>query len=661
MGVRFLPQLAYSYRNSHNTRRGDRIGPKLIGAINYGMTRTRYDIIIIGGGHAGVEAAWAASRMGADVALITMQREAIGRMSCNPAIGGLGKGQIVREVDALGGLMGLAIDQAGIQFRMLNRSKGPAVWAPRAQADKTLYPKAVQELLQHAPSLDIIEGSAESILTEDMPSCSSVSSDTSAQQPKKSVQGVELVDGRRLIAPVVIVTTGTFLRGLMHCGTSQTKGGRVGEEAASGLSVSLKAMGLSLGRLKTGTPPRIHRDTINYDVCSVQPGDDVPTPFSHMTDAILQPQMNCWITWTNEDVHNRIRDNLHLAPMYSGQIESSGPRYCPSIEDKVVRFADKSKHQIFLEPEGYDDERVYCNGISTSLPGDVQQAFVRQVPGLAQAKILQLGYAVEYDFVPTHQTKVTLETKAVSGLFLAGQINGTSGYEEAAGQGLVAGVNAVQWLNQGEPFVLGRDEAYIGVMVDDLITKPPSEPYRMFTSRAEYRLLLRSDNADIRLTPIGQRLGLIDDKRWEKFKCRRDTLSHIESLCGSGGVAGIPLATWMRRPEASAAELASALYARNQQPLCTDVLDQVLIDAKYAGYVQRQAQQIQRFKKLEGFGLPADANYAAMPGLRLEARQQLTAIAPSTLGQASRITGINPADVTALWVHLTTHASRKAI
>ncbi len=624
------------------------------------MTRTRYDIIIIGGGHAGVEAAWAATRMGVDVALITMQREAIGRMSCNPAIGGLGKGQMVREIDALGGLMGLAIDRAGIQFRMLNRSKGPAVWAPRAQADKTLYPQAVQELLTRATSLDIIEGAAESILTEDIGSGAIVSSEASAQKPKKSVQGVELADGRCLNAPVVIVTTGTFLRGLMHCGTSQTEGGRVGEEASSGLSVSLKAMGLTLGRLKTGTPPRIHRDSINYDACTIQPGDGIPTPFSHMTDAILQPQVNCWITWTNEDVHTHIRENLHLAPMYSGQIESSGPRYCPSIEDKVVRFADKPKHQIFLEPEGYDDERVYCNGISTSLPSDVQQAFLRQVPGLEQAEILQFGYAVEYDFVPTHQTKVTLETKAVGGLFLAGQINGTSGYEEAAGQGLIAGVNAVRWLREDEPFVLGRDEAYIGVMVDDLITKPPSEPYRMFTSRAEYRLLLRSDNADTRLTPIGYRLGLVDEKRWEKFSQRRDTLDQIRSLCSSGGVAGIPLATWMRRPEANAAEFASSLYARNQQQFCTDVLEQILIDAKYAGYVQRQAQQIQRFKKLEGFGLPTDIDYALLTGLRLEARQQLTAVAPRTLGQASRITGITPADVTALWVYLTTHESRKA-
>jgi len=629
--------------------------------ITTGMTRTRYDIIIIGGGHAGVEAAWAASSMGADVALITMQREAIGRMSCNPAIGGLGKGQIVREVDALGGLMGLAIDRAGIQFRMLNRSKGPAVWAPRAQADKTLYPQAVQELLQRATSLDIIEGAVESIQTKDKVAGSQTSVDSFAKNPTKSVQGVELADGRHLLAPVVIVTTGTFLRGLMHCGTCQTEGGRVGEEAAGSLSVSLKAMGLTLGRLKTGTPPRIHRDTIDYDVCTVQPGDAIPTPFSTMTDAILQAQVNCWITWTNEDVHERIRENIHLAPMYSGQIQSSGPRYCPSIEDKVVRFSDKPKHQIFLEPEGYDDERVYCNGISTSLPGDVQQAFVRQVPGLERSKILQLGYAVEYDFVPTHQTKVTLETKAVSGLFLAGQINGTSGYEEAAGQGLVAGVNAVQWLRKGEPFVLGRDEAYIGVMIDDLITKPPSEPYRMFTSRAEYRLLLRSDNADTRLTPTGRRLGLVDDKRFEKFSQRRASLEKINSLCRSGGVGGVPLATWMRRPETNAADLASAIYARHKQIFCTDILGQVLIDAKYAGYVQRQAQQIQRFKKLEGFGLPADIDYAAMPGLRLEARQQLTAVAPGTLGQASRITGINPADVTALWIHLTTHKSRKAI
>ncbi len=602
-----------------------------------------FDVIVVGGGHAGAEAAWAASRLGASVALITMDRRAIGRLSCNPAIGGLGKGQIVREIDALGGLMGLAIDRAGIQFRMLNRSKGPAVWAPRAQADRTLYPKTLQELLSTAVSMEVIEGSVETLTTTH-----------GAGSPGNRVTGVVLADGRMLRASCVVLTTGTFLRGLMHCGEEREQGGRVGEAAAAGLSGVLHDLGFELGRLKTGTPPRVHRDSVRYDLCAAQAADDIPVPFSFMNDAVTQRQIACWITWTNAAAHDLIRANLHRAPMYSGQIESTGPRYCPSIEDKVVRFADKSKHQIFLEPEGYDDERVYCNGVSTSLPKDVQDQFLRAVPALAGARILQYGYAVEYDFVPSHQTRVTLETKLVSGLYVAGQINGTSGYEEAAGQGLVAGVNAALSLDSSkrEPLVLRRDEAYIGVMIDDLITKPPTEPYRMFTSRAEYRLQLRADNADQRLTPLGRKLGLVDDIRWNRYRQKLERLSVLRAACESGSVGDSPARLWTRRPDADASSLAAALHRNGDRPFGTDVLEQLLVEAKYSGYVERQHQQVKRFTKLEAMPIPNGVPYRDIPGLRHEAREALARVAPRTLGQASRITGINPADITVLWVHL---------
>ena len=618
--------------------------------------RRSYDVIVIGGGHAGIEAAWAASQMGAEVALVTMAQAAIGRMSCNPAIGGLGKGQMVREIDALGGLMGRAIDQAGIQFRMLNRSKGPAVWAPRAQADRQAYSDAVQGLLAQARSLDILEGVVETVETANPAE--------PHRPPYGRVTGVTLQDGRRLRTGAVVITTGTFLRGLMHCGPTRTEGGRFGEAAAVGLSAWLAAAGFELGRLKTGTPPRVHRDTIDYGRCQAQPGDEFPTPFSDLTDAVHQRQVDCWITWTNQDVHRPILDNLHRAPMYSGQITSTGPRYCPSIEDKVVRFADKPKHQVFLEPEGYDNERVYCNGISTSLPADVQEAFVRRIPGLERAGILQYGYAVEYDWVPTHQTTASLETKLVAGLFLAGQINGTSGYEEAAGQGLVAGVNAVQSLRGQPPLILGREQAYLGVMIDDLITRPPSEPYRMFTSRAEYRLLLRADNADQRLTPIGRRLGTVDERRWARFQRSREACTALEALCRRTDIDGLPLSIWMRRPEADVTRLAGALEPTNGRRhgrlFCTRDLEQLLTEAKYNGYVDRQARQVERFRRLESMSLPADVDYRSMTGLRLEARERLARVAPRTMGQAGRIAGINPADLSVLWIALSARTASRA-
>ena len=476
----------------------------------------------------------------------------------------------------------------------------------------------------------------------------------------RRITGVKLADGRTFNTRVVVVTAGTFLRAIMHCGLDQAQGGRIGEGSATGLSAVLKAMGLELGRFKTGTPARVDRDSIDYSVCELQPGDDPPLPFSFMTSGIHQPQIDCWITWTNPRAHDHIRANLHRAPMYSGQIQSAGPRYCPSIEDKVVRFADKERHQIFLEPEGYDSPRIYCNGISTSLPKDVQEAFLHEIPGLEKAKILQYGYAVEYDYVPTHQTKASLETKLVEGLFLAGQINGTSGYEEAAGQGIVAGTNAVRFLGGLEPFVLGRDQAYLGVMIDDLVTRPPSEPYRMFTSRAEYRLVLRADNADQRLTPIGRELGIVCDQRWALFVAKSEALAAIRAVSERGRVNGVALKTWMCRPDTDLATFAEALGRLGAGPFCTEHLWQVLTSAKYSGYIDRQAKQIERFARLESMRIPERTDYSMMAELRSEACQNLTRVAPRTLGQAARISGITPADVTVLWVYLTGRRSARA-
>ncbi len=626
-----------------------------------GRVSRDFEVIVIGGGHAGAEAAWAAARIGAPTALITFRREAIGRMSCNPAVGGIGKGQMVREVDALGGLMGLATDRAAIQFRMLNRRKGPAVWAPRAQCDRGLYAAAVQDLLDRTPDLTILEGSVEDLLVE------------AGERPR--VCGVRLADGRTLAARAVVVTSGTFLRALMHCGEQQTPGGRLGEPSAEGLSGCLRRLGLGLGRLKTGTPPRVARDSVDYSVLDEQPGDADPRPFSFLNDAVTQPQVSCWITWTHPDTHELIRRNLHRAPMYSGQIVSRGPRYCPSIEDKVVRFADKERHQVFLEPEGYESDRIYCNGISTSLPPDVQEPMVRAIRGLERARIVQWGYAVEYDFVPPHQTTACLETKPVAGLFLAGQINGTSGYEEAAGQGIVAGINAARRVQGREPVVLRRDGSYIGVMIDDLVTKGVDEPYRMFTSRAEYRLLLRCDNADERLTPVGREVGLANDARWERFLAARRAAAAFEawltarSATNGENTGDDPAGVVVRRlldtlGEGDGDVLAEPLVREWAAEYCGDGGEDVsdgrlrtaawsaLARMKYAGYIRRQARQVERFARLEERRIPAGVDFRAVPHLRHEAREKFAAVGPASVGQALRISGVSPADVTLLLIHL---------
>lgn len=609
------------------------------------MSLQRFDIVVIGGGHAGAEAAWIAATLGARTALITLDPSRVGQMSCNPAIGGLAKGQMVREVDALGGLMGIAIDNTGIQFRMLNRSKGPAVWGPRAQADKYAYAREVQRLLATRNNLQIIPGEVADIET-----------DMSATGIPR-VTGVRLADGELLLCGAAIVTTGTFLRALMHTGESKTEGGRVGEAAAMGLSGCLARLGLELGRLKTGTPPRLDRASIDFTHLQLQPGDERPIPFSYLNtyrqDGWNPPlrQVPCHLTHTSEEVHRIIRGNLHRAPMFSGQIQSTGPRYCPSIEDKVTRFADKDSHHIFLEPEGLETDEIYCNGISTSLPADVQEAIVRLIPGLENARFLKYGYAVEYDMVWPSQIRATLETKRVAGLFLAGQINGTSGYEEAAGQGLVAGINAAL-LTGGKPvdFVLRRDQAYIGVMVDDLVTKPPTEPYRMFTSRAEHRLHLRSDNADDRLTPVGQTLGTIDPARWEAFSQTQQLVETATATLARHRVQGIPATEWLRRGDNTWMDLVA--LTPELSTIHPEIGHRIEIRTRYAGYIARQDRQIERFSQLESRLIPETIDYEKVVGLRNEARQKLITFTPRSLGQAMRISGITPADVTVLAIHL---------
>ena len=599
------------------------------------MKTDEFDCVVIGGGHAGVEAAYAAAKIGAKTCLLTISKDTIAKMSCNPAIGGLAKGQIAREVDALGGLMGLAIDATGIQFRLLNCSRGPAVQAPRAQADKYKYKDYVRMQLEQTTNLTIVEATAAEIITRE-----------------KKVRAVRCSDGRIYSAPTVILTTGTFLGGLMHIGTEQFAGGRLDEPAANELSESLRQLGLKLERLKTGTPARLDAATIEFDKLEVQQGDEKPVPFSFMNERITRPQVPCWITYTNEKIHSLIRENLHRAPLYSGQITSTGPRYCPSIETKVLRFADKKRHQVFLEPEDEEQSTIYCNGLSTSLSRDVQEQMFKLLPGTANARIIHYGYAIEYDYCPPTQLKPNLETRKISGLFLAGQINGTSGYEEAAGQGLVTGINAARKLQGKEPLILGRDQAYIGVMIDDLLTRGLDEPYRMFTSRAEYRLLLRADNADRRLTQIGKSVGLVDEKRWIRFQAKLENINKLKSYLKNNRSEGISLWDQLRRPHNILVEKMAENPDIKNMNLAEDVLQAVVIDAKYEGYLAKQERLVAGFRTLEKKNIPADLDYNSIAHLRAEAKEKLSAFRPSTFGQASRISGITPADITVIQIHL---------
>jgi tRNA uridine 5-carboxymethylaminomethyl modification enzyme len=556
-------------------------------------------------------------------------------MSCNPAIGGVAKGQIVREIDALGGAMGLITDASAIQFRLLNRGKGPAMHSPRAQCDKKAYQFLAKLIVERQENLTIRQEMVETILAE-----------------AGRVTGVECRGGVRYRAGAVVVTTGTFLQGLMHTGEVKTAGGRAGDASANRLSQSLTDHGFELKRFKTGTPPRLNGRTIDFSKVDPQPGDPLPVPFSFLTDRIDQPQLDCQITSTNAAVHDLIRANLHRAPMYSGQIQGTGPRYCPSIEDKVVRFGDRDSHQIFLEPEGRNTLEYYCNGISTSLPRDVQDAIIPLIPGLERAEIMRYGYAVEYDFAPPTQLHASLETKPVAGLFFAGQINGTTGYEEAAAQGLVAGINAARSVQGEPPLVVDRSQAYIGVLIDDLVTRGVDEPYRMFTSRAEYRLMLRHDNADLRLTPLGRRLGLVDDRRWERFEAHRDGIDALRDRLTSTRVDGDSLFQVLRRPETTWEHLRTRVPDLALEEYTHPAREQVLIEAKYTGYIDRQIEQIERFRRLEEKPLPADLDYRRIPQLRAEAREKLQRIQPRSLGQAGRISGISPADIATLLIHL---------
>jgi len=617
-----------------------------------------FDVIVVGAGHAGIEAALAAARMGCQTLMLTTNVDTIGQMSCNPAIGGLAKGHLAREIDALGGEMGKCTDMTGLQFRMLNKAKGPAVWAPRAQCDKKAYQFRMKWVCEREKNLTIQQGQAESVLHKN-----------------QKAFGIETNLGVRYHGKTVILTTGTFLQGLMHVGDAKQKGGRSGEAAVTGLSGSLKELGIELGRLKTGTPPRLLKRSIDFSKTEDQPGDFPPPSFSFWKEDLfhveqenlsrvqlgenaseflpgsvldqINGQLKCWITWTNDKTADIIQKNLHKSPMYSGEIEGVGPRYCPSIEDKIVRFQDKPRHQIFLEPEGVATDEIYVNGLSTCLPFEVQIALIQTITGCEKAEILRPAYAVEYDFAFPHQLNPTLESKPCENLFLAGQINGTSGYEEAGAQGLMAGINAARKVFKQGEVVLQRDQAYIGVLIDDLITKGTNEPYRMFTSRAEYRLMLRQDNCDMRLCDIGNDIGLLKSELYKKFQEKRHTVNLEIDRLESTHVGAVSMAQILRRPEISYSDLAD-----HDKSLASEEVEQVEITIKYAGYVERQEQEVARFKSMEEKKIPDWLNYEAIIGLRNEARSKLAKHKPATVGQASRISGISPSDLSLVLVHM---------